>query len=130
MSHIVKGKVQTAYRDKELLIKALQNCGVLAENEKLYRVAVGYTREKYPLVLIDPNNKEHRIGYKEKNGVWEQYQEDYGSYGRWTKQISERVGDHYLAFHYEKQLKAEGWDVSVQRQADGTLEVVGEEACW
>lgn len=74
MSHIVKGKVQVAYKDKELLLKALEGVGVVVENEKLYRVGAGYTFEKYPIVLIDQNNKEHRIGYKEKNGVWEQYQ--------------------------------------------------------
>lgn len=66
MSHIVKGKVQVAYKDKELLLKALEGVGVVVENEKLYRVGAGYTFEKYPIVLIDQNNKEHRIGYKEK----------------------------------------------------------------
>ncbi len=83
MSHIVKGQVQVAYKNKELLLKALEGVGVVVENEKLFRVGAGYTFEKYPIVLIDQNNKEHRIGYKEKNGVWEQYQENYGSYGRW-----------------------------------------------
>ncbi|WP_426719154.1 hypothetical protein [Enterobacter cloacae complex sp. 304I2] len=66
MSHIVKGKVQVAYKDKELLLKALEGVGVVVENEKLYRVGAGYTFEKYPIVLIDQNNKEHRIGDKGK----------------------------------------------------------------
>lgn len=88
MSHIVKGKVSVAYRSKELLLKALEGVGVVVENEKLYRVGAGYTSERYPLVLIDKNDKEHRIGYKETNGIWEQYQEDYGSHGRWAKQAA------------------------------------------
>lgn len=66
MSHIVKGQVQVAYKNKELLLKALEGVGVVVENEKLFRVGAGYTFEKYPIVLIDQNNKEHRIGYKEK----------------------------------------------------------------
>lgn len=32
MSHIVKGKVQVAYKDKELLLKALEGVGVVVEN--------------------------------------------------------------------------------------------------
>lgn len=130
MSHIVKGKVQVAYKDKELLLKALEGVGVVVENEKLYRVGAGYTFEKYPIVLIDQNNKEHRIGYKEKNGVWEQYQENYGSYTRWTQQASSKVQDRYIAFHYEQQLKEEGFSVTVKQHHDGTLELEAEEAVW
>lgn len=130
MSHIVKGKVQVAYKDKELLLKALEGVGVVVENEKLYRVGAGYTFEKYPIVLIDQNNKEHRIGYKEKNGVWEQYRENYGSYGRWTQQASSKVQDRYIAFHYEQQLKEEGFSVTVKQHHDGTLELEAEEAVW
>lgn len=130
MSHIVKGKVQVAYKDKDLLLKALEGVGVVVENEKLYRVGVGYTLEKYPIVLIDQNNKEHRIGYKETNGVWEQYQENYGSYGLWTQQTSSKVQDRYLAFHYEQQLKEEGFIVTVKQHHDGTLELEAEEAVW
>ncbi|EPK6993029.1 hypothetical protein L7M13_003625 [Klebsiella pneumoniae] len=130
MSHIVKGQVQVAYKSKELLLKALEGVGVVVENEKLFRVGAGYTFEKYPIVLIDQNNKEHRIGYKEKNGVWEQYQENYGSYGRWTQQASSKVQDRYIAFHYEQQLKEEGFSVTVKQHHDGTLELEAEEAVW
>ena len=56
MSHIVKGQVQVAYKNKELLLKALEGVGVVVENEKLFRVGAGYTFEKYPIVLIDQNN--------------------------------------------------------------------------
>lgn len=130
MSHIVKGKVQVTYKDKELLLKALEGVGVVTENEKLYRVGAGYTLEKYPVVLIDPKNKEHRIGYKEKNGVWEQFQENYGSYGNWTRQASEKIQDRYIAFHYERQLQEEGFDVVMKQHNDGTLELEAEEAVW
>ncbi|MHC6555012.1 hypothetical protein [Escherichia coli] len=130
MSHIVKGKVQVAYKDKDLLLKALEGVGVVVENEKLYRVGVGYTFEKYPIVLIDQSNKEHRIGYKEKNGVWEQYQENYGTHGCWTQQASSKVQDRYIAFHYEQQLKEEGFSVTVTQHHDGTLELEAEEAVW
>lgn len=130
MSHIVKGKVQVAYKDQELLQRALSGLGAVVEKEKLYRVGVGYTMERYDLVLIDPQNKERRIGYKNEKGVWNQYQENYGSYGSWTKQVSDKIQDRYIAFHYEKNLKEEGFDVVVQEHNDGTLELVAEEACW
>lgn len=130
MSHIVKGKVQVAYKDKDLLLKALDGVGVVVENEKLYRVGAGYTLEKYPVVLIDPKNKEHRIGYKEKNGVWEQFQENFGSYGNWTRGVSEKIQDRYIAFHYEQQLQEEGFNVVMKQHNDGTLELEAEEAVW
>ena len=130
MSHIVKGKVNVAYKEKEILIKALEGLGFVTQDEKLYRVGAGYTTEKYPLVLVDRNNKEHRIGYKEKNGVWEQYQEDYGSYGHWTQQVSSKIQDRYIAFHYEKQLLEEGFNVTIKQHNDGTLELEAEEVAW
>lgn len=127
MSHIVKGKVKVSYKDKELLLMALEGVGVVVENRKLYRVGLGYTLEKYPIVLIDQNNNEHRIGYKEKDGVWEQYQEDYF---RWTRQISNKIQDRYIAFHYEHQLKEEGFNVTVKQHQDGSLELEAEEVVW
>lgn len=131
MSHIVKGKVKVAYTDKELLLKALQSVGVVAENERLYRVGAGLTRERYSLVLMDPNNKDHRIGYRENNsGVWEQYQEDWGSYGQWTRNISDTIQDRYIAFHYERQLVEEGFKVVMKQHSDGTLELEAEEQAW
>ena len=130
MSHIVKSKVKVAYTNTEHLRKALQGVGALVENEKLYRVGAGYTMEQYPLVLIDPNNKQHRIGYKLENGVWNQYQENFGSYGRWTKSVSEKIQDRYLAYHYEENFKEEGFDVVIQEHNDGSLELLAEEASW
>lgn len=130
MSHIVKGKVKVAYKDQQLLKRALNGLGVVVEKEKLYQVGVGYTMERYDLVLIDPENKERRIGYKNENGVLSQYQENYGSYGSWTKQISDKIQDRYIAFHYEKNMKEEGFDVVIQEHKDGTLELIAEEACW
>jgi hypothetical protein len=130
MSHIVKGKVQTAYKSKELLIKALSGLGKVVENEKLYRVGAGFSSERYPLVLVDAKNDKYRIGYWERNGVWEQYQENYGSYGEWTSAISNLVQDRYLAYHYERQLQDEGFSVSMKQHNDGTLELEAEEAVW
>jgi len=130
MSHIVKGKVQVAYKNKALLLRALEGVGLIVENEKLYRVGAGYTFEKYPIVLIDPKNKDHRIGYKENAGVWEQYQENFGSYGRWTQQASALIQDRYIAFHYEQELVEEGFSVTVRQHHDGTLELEAEEAVW
>lgn len=130
MSHIVKGKVEVAYNNPALLVKALTTLGIVAENERLYRVGVGYTNEKYPLVLIDSDNPQHRIGYKERNGVWEQYQENYGSYGQWTQKTASAIQDRYLAFHYEKQLLDEGFSVKISQLQDGSLELVAEEATW
>jgi uncharacterized membrane protein YfhO len=130
MSHIVKGKVQTAYTNKELLVKALSGLGKVYENEKLYRVGVGYTSERYPLVLVDSKKDKYRIGYRQNNGVWEQYQENWGEHGEWTKKVSELVQDRYLAFHYEAELKEEGFTVTIKQHNDGTLELEAEEAVW
>ncbi|WP_240224647.1 hypothetical protein [Rheinheimera hassiensis] len=130
MSHIVKGTVSVAYVSKEHLIKAISGLGQLSENEKLYRVGVGYTRERYDLVLISNEDPKLRIGYHLNNGVWEQYQEDYGDYGTWTKNISSQVQDRYIAYHYEAQLKEEGFKVTIQQQNDGTLELLAEESAW
>jgi hypothetical protein len=130
MSHIVKGTVSVAYINKEHLINALAGLGQLYENEKLYRVGVGYTSERYDLVLISDDDPQLRIGYKVNNGVWEQYQEDYGSYGVWTKKISNKVQDRYIAYHYEAQLKEEGFNVTISEQNDGTLELLAEESAW
>lgn len=66
MSHIVKGKVQVAYKDKELLLKALEGVGVVVEKRKAVPRGRWLHLREYPIVLIDQNNKEHRIGYKEK----------------------------------------------------------------
>jgi len=129
MSHIVKGKVNIVYKDQELLIKALNGLGQLTTNETLYRVGEGFTSEKYPLVLVGEKNNQ-RIGYKENNGVWEQYQENYGSYGKWTKEISTKIQDRYIAYHYEKQLVDEGYSVSIKEFHDGTLELEAEEMAW
>jgi len=130
MSHIVKGNVSVAYVNKENLIKAMAGLGRVFEKEKLYRVGVGYTTERYDLVLISNEDEKLRIGYNLKNGVWEQYQENYGSYGTWTKKVSSKVQDRYIAFHYEAQLKEEGFKVIIQEQNDGTLELVAEESAW
>lgn len=82
MSHIVKGRVSVAYQDKDVLIKALQVVGNVYVDERLYRVGVGFTSEKYSLVLVDKSDTHKRIGYNLESGVWSQFQEDWGSYGR------------------------------------------------
>lgn len=130
MSHIVKARLSVTYTNKELLLKALSGLGVVKENETLYRVGYGFTSERYPVVLIDTNNPQHRIGYAEKNGVWEQYQENYGVYGEWTKKESSKIQDRYIAYHYEQQLVDEGFKVSMFQHADGTLELEALEAEW
>ncbi|MDD1011936.1 MULTISPECIES: hypothetical protein [Pseudomonas] len=130
MSHIVKGKVSVSYTDLDVLVKALSGLGEVRENEKLYRVGVGYTDERYSLVLVDAQDHQRRIGFRLEGAVFNQYQEDYGSYGAWTAQTSNKIVDRYLAYHYEKQLKAENYNVTVMTQADGTLEVVAEEVVW
>lgn len=130
MSHIVKGKIVVSYTDPEVLMKALTGLGHICEQEKLYRVGVGYTSERYNLVLVDATDNQRRIGFNLEGGVFNQYQEEYGSYGMWTAEISRQIGDRYLAFHYEKQLKSENFNVTVVTQADGSLEVVAEEVVW
>lgn len=130
MSHIVKGKVLVRYTDRDILIKSLSPHGKLFENAPLYQVGNGYTSTKYQIVLVSNANETFRIGFNLKEGVWEQFQEDYGSVGEWTKQVSQRVQDRYLAFGYEQKLKSEGYDVKVTEKADGTFEVLAEEETY
>ncbi len=78
MSHIVKGKVSVSYTDLDVLVKALSGLGEVRENEKLYRVGVGYTDERYSLVLVDAQDHQRRIGFRLEGAVFNQYQEDYG----------------------------------------------------
>lgn len=130
MSHITRGRINVAYKDKELLLRALNGLGTVVENERLYRVGPGLTSERYPLVLMDSKNNKYRIGYQESNGVWQQFQEDYGSYGEWTKRTSELVEGRYLAFHYERQLVDEGFEVEMEYLKDGTIDLVANEVGW
>jgi hypothetical protein len=130
MSHIVQGKIKTAFKDEELLMKALAGLGTVRINEKLYRVGPGYTAEKYDIVLIDESNPHNRLGFNRHSGVFVQYQEEYGSVGAWTRRVSAKIQDRYIAFHYEKELVKDGFDVSIQEHKDGTVELLATEAGW
>ncbi|KRP78397.1 MULTISPECIES: hypothetical protein [Pseudomonas] len=130
MSHIVRAKVAVSYTDIDVLMKALSGLGNLYQNEQLYRIGVGLTSERYQLVLVDPSNSKHRLGFNLENGVFNQFVENYGSSGDWTKSVSTQIVDRYLAYHYAKQLEAENYNVSIVAQTDGSLEVVAEEVVW
>ena len=134
MSHIVRGQVDLAYTDIEVLKKALASIGEVHENEfATIATGVGYAKsgERYPLVLQSRGQADFRVGFKrEANGGFAPYYDEWGDLGRWCNQANAAVKDRYIAYHYEKQLKAEGYDVSVHSQADGSLEVLAEEASW
>ena len=130
MSHIVRAKVAVSYTDIEVLMKALSGLGNLYQNEQLYRIGVGLTSERYQLVLVDPSNTQHRMGFNLENDVFNQFVENYGSSGAWTNSVSSQIVDRYLAYHYAKQLEAENYKVSIVAQTDGSLEVVAEEVVW
>lgn len=130
MSHIVKGTVSVQYTDFDLLKSALAHLGIVAEREPLYRVGPGYTSERYDLVLIDPQDPQRRLGYNREGEVWVQYQEDYGQYGAWTRQISSKIQDRYIALHYQRNLKEEGFNCTITELHDGSLELVAEESVW
>ena len=130
MSHIVRAKVAVSYTDIDVLMKALSGLGNLYQNEQLYRIGVGLTSERYQLVLVDPSNTQHRMGFNLENDVFNQFVENYGSSGAWTNSVSSQIVDRYLAYHYAKQLEAENYKVSIVAQTDGSLEVVAEEVVW
>lgn len=130
MSHIVKGKVAVAYVNEQHLLKALNGLGILTQHDKLYRVGAGYTSERYDYVLASEHDSTRRIGFNLVRGVWEQFEENFGTYGQWTREISTKIQDRYLAIHYEAELKNEGFTVTVTQKQDGTLELVAEEAAW
>ncbi len=131
MSHITKGTIAVKINDEDLLIKALLGLGTVTRNDQLYRVGYGLTSETYDLVLTSEKNNQYRIGYKKnRDGSWSQYQEDYGNLGQWTKQISEKIQDRYIAYHYERELKSEGFNVSIKTTNDGAVELEFEEQTW
>ena len=130
MSHIVKGKATVAFTDKSLLVNALNGLGNILENAKLCRVGAGYTREKYGIVLVDFSKEDHRIGFNQEGRIWQQYQEDYGSYGQWTKRMAQLIQDRYLGFHYARELEAQGMKVSMNQMANGAIEIEAREMVW
>lgn len=135
MSHIMKGKVSVAYNDEQVMRKTLQSLGLVLENEYA-TIATGsnsFARSpaKYPLVLQAATNKNYRMGFKqESDGNFHPFYDEWGDLGRWCKEVNAAVQDRYIAYHYEKQLTAEGYSVSVQPLQDGSLEVVAMEATW
>lgn len=130
MSHIVKGTVKVQYRDREMLIRALSPHGSIYENASLYEVGNGLTHSKYQLVLVAKENDTFRIGFNQKNGIWEQFQENYGTVGSWTKRVSQNVQDRYLAYGYERKLKEEGFEVKITEYSDGSFEVLAQEEVY
>lgn len=129
MSHIVKGKVTVAYSDAVVFITALTELGIVLTNERLYRVMVGYTTERYDLVLQHPERPQFRLGFNLEDGRYMPYQEDYGDVGEWTRRVSAELADMYLAQHYAAALRAENYQVEIRRE-NGHLEVIAEEAVW
>lgn len=133
MSHIVKGKVNLAYTDLELLKKALSTLGTVLENERI-TVATGtdYIKqgEKFPIVLQAKNNAKYCLGFKKEGPYYVPYYDNWGDLGRWCTQSVDALRDRYIAFHYERQLKSEGFEVKIRPLADGSLEVLAEEASW
>lgn len=130
MSHIVKGTVTVAYVNEQLLLQALNTLGQVQTDAQLYRVGVGYTNERYQIVLVSDKNPEFRIGFNREGDTWEQYQENYGAYGMWTKAVAGQIQDRYLAFHYKEQLISEGFNATIEQKPDGTLEVLATEQAW
>lgn len=110
-------------------MKALEGVGVVVENEKLYRVGAGYTFEKYPIVLIDQNNKEHRIGYKEKRCLG-------AVRGKlrllWPLDAAgkQQGAGSLHCLPLRAAVEEEGFSVTVKQHHDGTLELEAEEAVW
>lgn len=134
MSHIVKGRVDLAYTDAQVLRKALESVGVVLEHEQAtIATGVDFVRsgERYPLVLQARHNPKFRIGFKpDQLGNYAPYYDQWGDLGTWSNQSLAAIKDRYIAYHYEKQLTEEGYKVSVHQQADGSLEVLAEEATW
>lgn len=134
MSHIVRGQVKLAYTDEEVLRKALATIGVVLENQRAtIATGVGYKQngENYPIVLEATANKDFRIGFKrEANGAFVPYYDNFGELGKWCAQANAALTDRYIAYHYEKQLISEGYNVELQTQSDGSIEVLASEVAW
>lgn len=135
MSHIVKGKVDIAYADREILHKALASMGTVHENERASIISspgvFEYTQERYPIVLEASTDSRFRMGFKQDaQGRFAPYLDEYGELGAWCASALETLKDRYIAYHYQRQLESEGFKVDVRPMSDGSLEVVAEEAGW
>lgn len=130
MSHIVKGTIETAYTDRDVLVRSMSHFGNVFQNAPLYRVGAGYTSEKYDLVLVDKTQDHFRLGFNFKGGLFQPYQEGYGSVGEWTRKVNQGIRDRYIAHTYERQLIEEGYNVTIKQLTDGSLEVEAEEASY
>lgn len=133
MSHIVRGQVNLAYTDVELLKRALSTIGTVHENERaVIATGVDYVKsgEKYPIVLEARGNSKFRLGFKREGDYYVPYYDNWGDLGTWCNKSMEALKDRYIAFHYEQRLKAEGFEVKVQSLPDGSIEVLAEEATW
>lgn len=135
MSHIVRGKVDLAYTDAEILKKALGTIGNVLENARA-TVALGggnyqHSGEKFDLVLQDRRNTQYRLGFRrEANGGFVPYYDQFSSLGRWCDESLEQVKDRYIAYHYQSQLDKEGFKSEVRFLENGGVEVVAEEVTW
>ncbi|EJO2025579.1 hypothetical protein NRC85_003756 [Vibrio parahaemolyticus] len=132
MSHIVQGKSSVEYRNREILIEALQHHGEVYENECLYienGFSLSKTSERYEIVLASKINKRHRMGFNAKNGVYQAFQENYGAIGRWTQTVTTSIADLYVAIEYRNNLTEQGYDCKIEEQ-NGAFVLLAEEECY
>lgn len=133
MSHISEAKAKIIIKDRELLVKALSNLGLVLENEIIYSYQGGETyypsKEKYEIVLVNEKHSQQRVGfnYTSKKEEYDVFYDNYGSCGTFAKNSTKKAEDWYLAYHYEKELTEEGFDVEIHQLANGELEVLAEE---
>ncbi len=131
MSHIVQGKSNVEYRNRNILIEALRHHGIVAENERLYidsGMGLNATNERYELVLASEHNNRHRIGFNSINGVYKSFQENFGEIGRWTKKVVPSIADLYVAIEYRNNLIAEGYECKIEEQDGGFVLLAEEES--
>ena len=134
MSHIIKGRILRAFRDREVLLTALSHIGTVLENEKI-TVALGgsnynLSRDRYDIVLESQEGHKFRLGFRQENDLFVPYYDEWGRLGTWVKTTMQQVDDRYLAHHYEKQLNAEGFKATVRKMINGALQVEAEELAW
>ena len=89
MSHIVRATIDLAYRDKELLIKALEAIGIVKENEGI-TIATGsstykMSRDKYDIVLESADGHKFRLGFRNENNMFVPFADEWGRLGEWVK---------------------------------------------
>ncbi len=118
MSKIVRATVNVDMKERGVLEKALRHFGRVTEDGR-----GGFRLSSKELRMRDMSFEQHSNG---QGGFMVRYDED----DRNAINLLRQIEDRYIAHHYEKELVSEGFEVQINAVANGSLELIANEAEW